>query len=143
MPYSVSLSITPDLHMRSKAFSKSKNTAKTFRFRNLDVRMTFTSLTSWSSVDLPLWKPDWVSANLGSNFLSNRLLTIVSMVFHMADVSEIGRYEVGSCGSLFGLSRGVIVLSFQVMGSSPFSHDLFISFKSVNLFFFGSCLSIS
>ena len=53
------------------------------------------------------------------------------MVLHMADVSEIGRYEVGSCGSLFGLSRGVIVLSFQVMGSSPFSHDLFISFKSV------------
>ena len=106
-------------------------------------KVTSSSLTSWSSVDLPLRKPDWVSANLGSNFLSNRLLTIVSMVLHMADVSEIGRYEVGSCGSLFGLSRGVIVLSFQVMGSSPFSHDLFISFKSVNLFFSGSCLSIS
>ena len=77
------------------------------------------------------------SAVLAVLLLSNRLLTIVSMVLHIADVSEIGRYEVGSCGSLLGLSRGVIVLSFQVMGSSPFSHDLFINFKSVNLFFLG------
>ena len=63
MPYSVSLSMTPNLHMRSKAFSKSKNTAKTFRFPKLDVRLTFTSLTSWSSVNLPFRKPAWVSAN--------------------------------------------------------------------------------
>ena len=61
------------------------------------------------------------------------------MVLHMADVSEIGQYEVGSCGSLLGLSRGVIVLSFQVVGSSPVSHDLFINFNNVT----GSCLSIS
>ena len=65
------------------------------------------------------------------------------MVLNMADVSEIGRYEVGSCGSLLGLSRGVIVLSFQVVGSSPVSHDLFINLNNVNLFLSGSCLSIS
>ena len=90
MPYSVSLSMTPDLHMRSKAFCKSRNTAKTFCFHILDVRITLTSLTNWSSVDLPFRKPDWVSASFGSYFLSNLLLTIVSMVLHMADVSEIG-----------------------------------------------------
>ena len=61
----------------------------------------------------------------------------------MADVSEIGRYDVGSYGSVLGLSREVIVLSFQVVGSSPVSQDLFINFSNINLFLSESCLSIS
>ena len=46
IPYSVSLSITPDLQMRSKAFSRSRNTAKTFCLRSRAVLITLTNLTS-------------------------------------------------------------------------------------------------
>ena len=57
------------------------------------------------------------------------------MILQIADVKEIGRYEFGSCASLFGLRRVIMVLSFHAMGSSPVSHDLLINFNNINILF--------
>ena len=65
------------------------------------------------------------------------------MVLHIADVREIGLYDCGSFGSLFGFNKGMMVASFHCSGSFPSSHDLFISFRIVNFSFSGSCLIIS
>ena len=65
------------------------------------------------------------------------------MVLQVAEVKEIGWYDLGSCASLFGLRRGIIVHSFHVVGSFPVSHDLLINFSYINLFLSGSCLNIS
>ena len=51
--------------------------------------------------------------------LSSLLLTIASMVLQIAEVKEIGRYDLVSCASLLGLRRGIIVHSFHAVGSSP------------------------
>jgi len=40
-----------------------------------------------------------------------------SNVLDIGDSSEIGRYDVPSFGSLFGLGMGMILASFQVCGS--------------------------
>ena len=52
-----------------------------------------------------------------------------------------GWYDFGPCTSLFGLRRGIILLSLHAVGSSPVSHDLLINFENMNLFLSGSCLS--
>ena len=62
------------------------------------------------------------------------------MILQIAEVKEIGRYDFGSCASLFGLRRGIIVLSFYAVGSSPVSHDLLINFGNINIFIFGNCI---
>ena len=63
------------------------------------------------------------------------------MVLQIAEVKEIGRYDFGSCASLFCFRRGIIVLSFHAVGSSPLSHDLLIDFSNINLFLSGSCFT--
>ena len=65
------------------------------------------------------------------------------MVLKIAEVKEIGWYDFGSCASLFGLRRGIIVLSFHVVGSSPVTRDLLINLSNINLFLSGSCINIS
>ena len=64
------------------------------------------------------------------------------MALQIAEVKEIGRYDFGSCASLFCLRRGIIVLSFHAVGSSPVSHDLLSNFRNISLFISGSCFNI-
>ena len=60
------------------------------------------------------------------------LLTIVSIVLHMADVREIGLQDCESLGSLFGFSRGIMVASFFYwLGNFPSPHDLFINLSNL------------
>ena len=53
-----------------------------------------------------------VQENCLSKIFFALLLTIASIVLHMADVREIGLKECESLGSLFGFSRGIMVVSF-------------------------------
>ena len=140
-----SLCSTPFLHIRSKAFSKSKKTVSTLRFLSLDVCMIDCKRVSWSIVDLLHLKPDCVSPTLPfcSNIGMSLLFTIVSVTLHITEVSEMGLYDAGSCGFLFGLSIGIIVLSFQESGSCLCVHVKLMSLRSVNLVLFGNCFNIS
>ena len=76
-----------------------------------------------------------MSEILLSNIFLALLLTIVSMVLHIADVREIGLYDCGLFGSLFGFNRGMMVASFHCSGSFPLSQDLFISLRIVKFLF--------
>ena len=48
------------LHIRSKAFSRSKNMAPMVLFSKKAMLISEDSLTSWSIVDLCFRKPDWL-----------------------------------------------------------------------------------
>ena len=85
---------TPFLHIKSKAFSKSKKTANTLRFLSLDVYMIVCKGVSWSIVDLLHLKPVCVLPMLPSCSSTcigiSLLFTIVSVTLHITDVSEMG-----------------------------------------------------
>ena len=71
--------------------------------------------------------PDWFL--LKSLFVSrnqhNRFATIRSMILQIVDVSDIGRYDVGSSFGLAGLSTGMIKACFHSAGSTLVVHVMF------------------
>ena len=92
MPNSVNFCNVPFLHMRSKAFSRSRNTATNTLFSSFAHLIADSSRVIWSMVDLCFLKSDCVCAKqlLFSKCAVSRVATIVSMVLHMADVRDIG-----------------------------------------------------
>ena len=92
MPYSTSFCSTPFLHMRSKAFSRSRNTAQHDLRRSRAVLMADVSRRIWSIVDLFFLKPDCVfpKSFFCSMNVTSLLAAIVSITLPMADVSDIG-----------------------------------------------------
>ena len=108
-----------------KSFFQVQNMNRTLRLRSHAVWIT---LTEYLLIDHQVFKQS--------------VVTIVSMVLQVAEVKEIGRYDFGSCASLFCLRRVIIVLSFHALGSSTVSHDLLINFCIINLFLSGSCFIV-
>ena len=92
MPILLSLTRVTVLHIRSKAFSRSRNIAPMALFSMKAMVISEDSLTSWSVVDLCFRKPDWLfEMRLFLSIWGFSLNTImVSMILQIAGVSEIG-----------------------------------------------------
>ena len=92
MPILLSLTRVPVLHVRSKAFSRSRNIAPMALFSMKAMLILEDSLISWSIVDLCFRKPDWLFKM--RLFLSiwefNLNAIMLSIILQIAGVKEIG-----------------------------------------------------
>ena len=145
IPKSFNFMSVPVVHIRSKAFSRSRVTAAWHLFSIKAIFISDSRRTSWSIVDLCFLKPLWLFERwpFFSRWELNLLATIVSIVLQMADVRDIGLYDWGFNLSLCGFIIGIMVAIFHSEGISPLSQEIFINL--INSFFdgSGSCLSIS
>src|SRR5271157_5384304 len=120
-PSFLSLNKRPSFQTRSKAFSKSKKTARVSCFVAMDFKISSCNLRIWSRQPLPRLKPHWL--RLKSWFFSmyqpRRSATTRSIILHIQEVRAIGRYESGLDFGLLGLGIGKITECFHWVGRRP------------------------
>ena len=90
--YLIKFNYVPVLHIRSKAFSRSRNIAPMALFSMKAILILEDSLTRWSMIDLCFRKQDWLfEMRLFLSIWEFSLNAImVSMILQIAGVSETG-----------------------------------------------------
>ena len=108
---------SPPCHTLSYAAVKSRNTTPAFSLCWKLSPMYCVSGDTWSTVDLPWWKPACSRGSCGSTTGSTRLCINLSRILNGTQSSEMGLYDLGSCAGLFDVGRATTVAQRQVFGS--------------------------